>query len=93
MLLTQVEKQRGLLPLSAALHIIVCWNRITNTVYGTYRFLAERRSEDTLAALVEFGHDDILCLVGARLRREVEDVRLVYFLVQLIQQEVLQRTD
>ena len=60
--------------------------------YDTYRLLAERRSEDALAALVQFGHDDVLRLVGARLRREVEDVRLVHLLVQLVQQKVLQQT-
>lgn len=51
----------------------------------THGLLSQRRAENALAAFVELGHDDALRLVGAGLRREVDDVRLVRFLVQFVQ--------
>ena len=59
----------------------------------THRFLAEGRPVDALAALVQLRHDDALRLVGARLCWEVEDVRLVHLLVQLVQQEILENEE
>ena len=55
----------------------------------TYSFLVERRTEDTLATLVKLGHDDVLCLIGCSLCREVDDVGFVDILVQFLQQKVL----
>lgn len=55
----------------------------------THSFLVEWRSEDTFAAFVQLGHDDVLGLVGGGLGGEVDDVGLVLVLVQLVQQEVL----
>lgn len=54
---------------------------------NTYSLLAKRRAEDTLSTLVKFGHNDVLCLVGAGLSREVDDVGFVHLLVQFPQQE------
>jgi hypothetical protein len=47
----------------------------------TYGFLAERRSKDSFATLVQFGHDDVLCLIGRSLCGKVDDVWFVHLLV------------
>jgi hypothetical protein len=59
----------------------------------TYSFLAEWGSKHSLPPLVELGHDDVLDLVSTGLGREVEDVGLVHFLVQLVQEEILQKKE
>lgn len=59
------------------------------TIPMTYRLLAKRWTKDSLPALVQLGHDDILGLIGRRLGREVDDVGFVQFLIQIVQQEFL----
>ena len=50
---------------------------------------AHGRTKQALASLVQFGEDDVLGLVGCRLRREVDHDRLVRLLGQPIQNEIL----
>lgn len=56
---------------------------------STHSLLAKWWSVDPLSPPVQFGHDDVLGLVGAGLGREVDDVGLEHLLVQLVQEEVL----
>lgn len=57
-----------------------------------YSLLAHGRAEDALPSLVQLGHDDVLCLVGARLRGEVDDVGFVHVAIELLEQEFLHNT-
>ena len=60
--------------------------RILST--DTHRFLAQRRTEHSFTSLVQFGHDDVLCLFGSGLRREIDQQWLVR-VRQILQKEVL----
>ena len=57
----------------------------------TYSSFPKGWSVDTFPPLVEFGHDHVLCLVGAGLSGEVENVGFVHLLVEFVQQEILEK--
>mmetsp|Transcript_9912 Transcript_9912/g.31208 ORF Transcript_9912/g.31208 Transcript_9912/m.31208 type:complete len:271 (-) Transcript_9912:896-1708(-) len=57
-------------------------------VHEHHRVLAQRRPEHALAPLAQLAVNDVLRLVGAGLCREVDEQRLVYLRVHLVQQLV-----
>ena len=60
--------------------------RILST--DTHRFLAQWRTKHSFTSLVQFRHDDVLCLFSGGLRREIDQQWFVG-VRQLLQKEVL----
>lgn len=50
----------------------------------SYSFLAQWWTKHSLPSLVQLGHDDVLCLLGSCLGREVNDVGFVLLLVKFV---------
>ena len=59
----------------------------------SHSLAAHGRSKQSLASLVQLGEDDVLGLVGRRLRREVDHDWLVRLLGQPVQYEILPNVD
>ena len=58
----------------------------------THRLPSHRWPKHSLPPLVQLGEDDVLCLVGSGLSREVYENRLVHVFWQTIEQEILRKT-
>lgn len=72
-----------------ALNYINQWKWCQSINIQAYRLLSQRWTEHSLPSLVEFGHDDILCLLSCGLGGEINDVWLVHLFVQFVKQEIL----
>jgi len=56
----------------------------------THRSFASWRSKDALAASIQLRHDDVLCLVGTCLSREIDNGWSVHLFVKTVEKKILQ---